>query len=235
MPTLVLLELSKQLPSRRVIFVSSGGTVYGIPKTTPIDEASPTNPTSIYAIHKLAIERYLAHYHDQHGLDYLTLRVSNPYGPLQIPRNNQGVVAAHVRNALASRPLQIWGTGEVIRDFIHVDDVVDALLLAAVYAGPHRVFNVGSGVGRSISSIVDDIEHVLGTTVERQYMSARPVDVPVNVLDIQRIRTEFGWEPAVPWLHGLRTTIDWMMSDSKTDWNARRRAIQFDINALAIN
>ena len=216
MPTLVLLELSKQLPSCRIVFVSSGGTVYGIPKATPIDEASPTNPTSIYAIHKLAMERYLAHYHDQYGLEYITLRVSNPYGPLQIPRNNQGVVAAHIRNALARRPLQIWGTGAVIRDFIYVSDVVDALLLAAVYTGPHHLFNVGSGMGRSIGSIVDDIEHLLGMTVERQYMPARPVDVPINVLDIQRIKQEFGWEPVVPWLHGLRTTIDWITRDSKS-------------------
>jgi UDP-glucose 4-epimerase len=209
--TLRFLEICRVRPVRRIVFVSSGGTVYGAASQNPIPESAATDPISAYAIHKLTVEKYLALYHHLYGLDYLVLRVANPYGPLQVARKNQGVVAALMKRALGGEPIEIWGTGEVVRDFVYIDDVVRALLMAALHAGPSRLFNVGSGAGISINAVIDDIERVAGRgALRRIYMPSRPVDVPVNVLDISRIREEIGWRPQVEWIDGLGRTMRWM-------------------------
>jgi UDP-glucose 4-epimerase len=209
--TLGLLERCRVRPVRRVVFVSSGGTVYGVPHSTPIPETAPTDPISAYGIHKLAIEKYLALYRHLYEVDYVILRVANPYGPMQLARRNQGVVAAFIRHILAHEPIEIWGGGTVVRDFIYIDDVVRALMMAAVYKGPFRLFNVGSGTGISVNTIVDDIERILDAgPIQRARMPARPADVPVNVLDIRLIQDEIGWSPLIRWEDGLRRTISWM-------------------------
>jgi UDP-glucose 4-epimerase len=213
--TLGLLEICRINPVRRLVVVSSGGAVYGVPTTVPIIETGATDPISVYAIHKLTIEKYLALYHHLYDLDYLVLRVANPYGPLQLARNNQGVVAAYIKQALAGQPVQVWGSGEVIRDFIYIDDVVRALIMTAVHHGQSRLFNVGCGVGRSINSVVADIERILSRPLVRKYVTSRMIDVPVNVLDTRRIREEVGWAPQVPWIDGLQRTIAWM-ADSQS-------------------
>jgi UDP-glucose 4-epimerase len=209
--TLHFLEICRARPVRRVVFVSSGGTVYGTTSQNPIPETATTDPISAYAVHKLTIEKYFALYRHLCGLDYLILRVANPYGPMQIARKNQGVVAALMKRALAGEPIEIWGSGEVVRDFVYVDDVVRALLLAALHSGPSRLFNVGSGAGVSINKVIDDVERLAGQgPLRRVHMPSRAVDVPVNVLDISRIRDEVGWAPEVEWLDGLRRTMTWM-------------------------
>jgi UDP-glucose 4-epimerase len=209
--TLNFLEICRVQPVRRIVFISSGGTVYGAASQNPIPETATTDPISAYAIHKLTIEKYFALYRHLYGLDYLILRVANPYGPMQIARKNQGVVAALMKRALAGDPIEIWGSGEVIRDFIYIDDVVRALLMAAMHPGPSRLFNVGSGAGLSINTVIDDVERVAGRgPLRRLYMPSRAVDVPVNVLDISRIRDEMGWTPEIEWLDGLRRTMNWM-------------------------
>jgi UDP-glucose 4-epimerase len=209
--TLHFLEICRAQPVRRVVFVSSGGTIYGAISQNPIPETATTDPISAYAVHKLTIEKYFALYRHLYGLDYLILRVANPYGPMQIARKNQGVVAALMKRALAGEPIEIWGSGEVVRDFVYIDDVVRALLMAARHPGPSRLFNVGSGAGISINRVIDDVERVAGQgPLQRVHMPSRAVDVPVNVLDISRIRDEIGWAPGVGWLDGLRRTMTWM-------------------------
>lgn len=209
--TLGMLELFRNWPARRLIFVSSGGTVYGPSDETPIPETAPTNPISAHGIHKVAIEKYLALYRHLYGLDYIVLRVSNPYGPMQLARKNQGVIAAFIQRALANEPIEIWGNGESIRDFIYVDDVVAALMSAALHKGTSRLFNVGSGVGMSVNSIVDSLERALKRgQLRRIHHKSRLVDVSVNVLDIQLIEEEMGWSPRVSWDVGLPKTISWM-------------------------
>jgi UDP-glucose 4-epimerase len=209
--TLHFLEICRTRPVRRIVFVSSGGTIYGATSQNPIPETATTDPISAYAIHKLTVEKYFALYRHLYGLDYLILRVANPYGPVQIARKNQGVVAALMKRALAGDPIEIWGSGEVVRDFIYIDDVVRALLMATIHPGPSRLFNVGSGAGVSINTVIGDVERVAGRgPLRRVYMPSRAVDVPVNVLDISRIRDEIGWTPEIEWLDGLRRTMNWM-------------------------
>lgn len=215
--TLRLLDICNAAAVRRVVFASSGGTVYGTADLCPIPEAAATDPISAYGVGKLAIEKYLALYHHLYGLEYSALRIANVYGPLQSPLKRQGVVAAMLDRALAGEPLEIWGTGEVVRDFVHVDDVVSALLLAATYDGPHRVMNVGSGAGLSINQVASDIEAIAGTSnVPRIYRAGRAADVPVNILDISLITRETPWQPRCSWQDGLRDTARWMAARART-------------------
>lgn len=210
--TIHMLEMCRASGVRKVIFVSSGGTVYGVLNQTPIPETAPTNPISAYGISKLVVEKYLGLYEHLYGLDYCVLRVANPFGPYQTAVKKQGVIAAMVEKALAGETLEVWGTGEVIRDFIHVTDVVNALITAVGYSGPHKVFNVGCGIGHSINQIIGDLEAILGDgRIKKLYKPVRQADVPINVLDIQLIHREMGWTPKVDWMEALRETIAWMM------------------------
>jgi len=205
--TIRLLQAAKQQGARKIVFVSSGGTVYGIPRQVPIPETHPTDPISSYGISKLAIEKYLAVFRSEHGLDYVILRVANPYGPHQNPERAQGAIAVFAWRALNRQPIEIWGDGSVVRDYVCVSDVIEAMMRAAEYRGEERLFNVGSGVGHTLNDIVQVIERVIGRHVEVNHATARSVDVPVNVLDISRARRYLGWTPAVSFEEGIERSI----------------------------
>jgi UDP-glucose 4-epimerase len=209
--TIKLLDLCRAGTVRKIIFASSGGTVYGIPGIVPTPETAPTNPISAYGITKLAVEKYLALYQHLYGLDYQVLRIANPYGPGQSPFKKQGVVASTLQRALSGQPIEIWGDGEVTRDFIHVDDVTLAFVHALHYPGEHRVMNVGSGEGRSVNEIVRDAQAVLGlSSVEVRRRPARTADVPISILDTTLIRSVTSWRPQTAWLEGLHDTAMWL-------------------------
>ena len=210
-PAIRLLERCRAAGVRKVVFASSGGTVYGIPAIVPTPEHAGTAPITAYGINKRMVEHYLELFRHLHGLDYHVLRVANPYGPGQSPFKPQGVVAAMLHRALSGLAIELWGTGEVTRDFIHVDDVSSAFIAAARYAGPHRVMNVGSGHGRSLNQVVSDVGAVLGgTRLEVVRKQGRAADVPVSVLDTALIRRATGWRPEVDWMVGLGRTAAWM-------------------------
>jgi UDP-glucose 4-epimerase len=210
-PSLQLLEICRASKVRKIVFVSSGGTVYGVPRTIPIPESAATDPISAYGISKLTVEKYLALYHHLYGSEFSVLRVANTFGPYQSPDRRQGLVAAFMHRIAQGQPIEIWGDGRVVRDFIYIDDVIDAVLLAALYDGPHHVFNVGAGVGRSVLEVVADIAEVLGQPdVVPNHKPGRATDVPINVLDITLIRRELGWSPRSVWMEALKLTADWM-------------------------
>lgn len=208
--TIRLLDVCRESGVRRVVFVSSGGTIYGIPSQLPTSESASTNPITAYGISKLAIEKYLGLYEYLHGLEYRVLRVANPFGPYQLAQKNQGAIAAFLSRSLAGKPIEIWGDGSVIRDYIYIDDLVEALMLAAAHDGPGRIFNVGSGEGRSLRDIVTAINRLIGTEISIEYRPGRPVDVPVSVLDTSYAAYELGWRPRTVFDDGLRATIAWM-------------------------
>lgn len=206
-----LLELCRASSVRKVVFVSSGGAVYGVPRSVPIPEDAPTWPISAYGINKLMVEKYLQLYRHLHGVRSVSLRVSNPFGPYQSPFRRQGVVPALIERHLAGHSMEVWGDGTVVRDFIYVADVAEALVAAAAYQGPEQVLNIGSGRGRSIREVVADIGLALGTgEPDVLFRPGRASDVPANVLDIGRARAALAWAPRTDWMTGLRQTAAWI-------------------------
>ncbi len=208
--TLRLLDLCRGRRVRKVVFISSGGTVYGVPRGTPISESHPTEPICSYGIHKLAIEKYLHLNWSLHGLDYCVLRVANAYGEGQRTDAAQGAVAAFLERAVRGAPIEIWGDGSVVRDYVYVGDIVQALLNAAAHRGDRKVFNIGSGVGVSLNEMVREIGKIVGRTPEVRYAPGRGFDVPANVLDATAAREQLGWRPSTSLPEGLRRTYEWV-------------------------
>ncbi len=192
-PTLGLLEELRSTSVKNIVFVSSGGTVYGIPSSRTVAELHPTDPICAYGVHKLAIEKYLFFYHYHFGVSHRILRLSNPYGAAQISDRPQGIVGKAVYKAIKGETLEVWGDGSVTRDYLYVEDAVEALLLAALYAGPTRLFNIGAGVGHSVLEIISTIERITGRSMDVTYSDARDFDVPVNILDVERARRDLRW------------------------------------------
>jgi UDP-glucose 4-epimerase len=206
-----LLELCRAAGVGKVVFVSSGGTVYGAPQTVPIPETAPTDPISAYGINKLMVEKYLHLYEHLHGFQTIVLRVANAFGPYQSPYRRQGIVPALIETYLAGRPVELWGDGHTIRDFVFVRDLAEAIVCAARFEGPHQVVNIGSGIGRSLLEVVHTIGIVLGLPPARIiHKPARRGDVRSNVLDIARARHVLGWAPQTEWMAGLQITAEWI-------------------------
>jgi UDP-glucose 4-epimerase len=200
--------VTHRVPS--IVFISSGGTVYGNPLYLPVDENHPTNPVVSYGITKLAIEKYLQVYERLYGIKAITLRVANPYGERQRLETAQGAVGVFLHHAIKGIPVEIWGDGSVTRDYIHVSDVAEAFSTALEYSGEQRLFNVSSGVGTSLNDLIDRIEDVLGQSIERRYLAGRSFDVPVNVLCNELARSELDWTPLVSMGEGIGRTAEWM-------------------------
>ena len=195
---------------RKIVFISSGGTVYGNPVYLPIDENHPTDPLVSYGIIKLAIEKYLQMYERMHGIKAITLRVANPYGERQRIETAQGAVNVFIDHALKGIPIDIWGDGSVTRDYLHVSDVAVAFVLALKYSGAKRCFNISSGVGTSLNELIDMLEDVLGKPIERNYLPGRPFDVPVSVLSNDLAREELKWVKKISMQDGITRTAKWM-------------------------
>lgn len=202
---------------KKVVFVSSGGTVYGLPTQVPIPETHPTDPVCSYGISKLAIEKYLGLFKQLYGLDYTVLRLANPYGERQRTHASQGAVAVFLGKVLRAEPVEIWGDGSVVRDYIHISDVVDALFAALEPTGNEHVFNIGAGRGYSLNELLDAIEKVTGRAVDRRYLPGRPFDVPLSVLDIGRARQSLAWSPKTSLHEGLEKFAAWLLQNPGVD------------------
>lgn len=213
--TLRLLEAARRAGVKKVVFVSSGGTVYGVPKQVPIPEDHPTNPISSYGIGKLTIENYLKLYRELHGLDYAILRLANPYGELQRVEATQGSVAVFLNKAMKGQSIEIWGDGSVVRDYVYVSDAIRAMIKVTEHDGDIRLFNIGSGLGKNLNEILVAIETVLNRSVQRIYKPGRLFDVPVNVLDIHRASQHLDWRPEVSFAEGVQRLHKWL-SNIKT-------------------
>lgn len=195
---------------RQILYVSSGGTVYGIPQKTPIDENHLTNPICSYGVSKLAIEKYISIFASMFGINYRILRPSNVYGGGQQLHIGQGVIGVMVDRALRGEALEIWGTGESLRDYLYIDDMVSAVLSLIDYKGEEDIFNVSSGKGCSVLDIVSILRKHLGFTPKLVYKPDRGFDVPVNVLDSGRLQNCTGWRLQVSLEVGIERTLEWL-------------------------
>jgi len=207
-----VLEAMRSQRVPRIVFISSGGTVYGKPHYLPIDEAHPTEPLVPYGSTKLAIENHLLLCQELHRIKAVILRVANAYGERQRVETSQGAIGTFLRRALDGRSLEIWGDGALQRDFLHVADVAEAFARAAVYPGPESIFNIGSGAGTSLNELIGVIEHTLHRTLDRRHLPGRPFDVSRNILDCSRARRELGWQSSVGLQAGIARTVAWLQA-----------------------
>jgi UDP-glucose 4-epimerase len=140
------------------------------------------------------------------------LRVSNAFGPFQVPLKNQGIIATLISRALRNEAVEVWGDGSVVRDFVFVDDIMDALEAAAGDQSNARIFNIGSGQGRTLRELIAAIELLLGRKLEIRWKDKRSIDVPISVLSVERARDVLGWTPNTPFEKGLKKTVSWWQS-----------------------
>jgi UDP-glucose 4-epimerase len=208
-------EAAVEVGTRRVVFVSSGGVVYGEPEQIPTPETAPKLPLSPYGVTKLGGEFYLNYYRQIRGMEYVALRYSNVFGPRQDPHGEAGVVAIFCNRLLAGEPLTVFGDGEQTRDYVYVKDVVAANMLASdadmgVGQGlDSRAFNVGTGVGTSVLKLADTLEGIAGVSPPRRHEAARPGELRHSTLDSSLIRSR-GWKPAFTLEAGLRETYEFI-------------------------
>jgi UDP-glucose 4-epimerase len=214
-PTLTLLESCIRTGVKKIVFFSSGGTVYGNTNDIPIREDHSQNPICAYGVHKLTIEKYIRLYHHLYGLDYRIVRISNPYGVRQSLRKPQGVVSAFLALALENKPLELWGDGSVIRDFVYVSDAIRAVEAVTHYKGALKIFNIGRGVGTSVLDLISAVSEIVGRRPEIRFLPSQKQDAAANVLDISRITGETGWLPTTTLLEGLTMMYHcWQNSNS---------------------
>jgi UDP-glucose 4-epimerase len=211
--TVKLLERMRAKGVNRIVYFSSGGTVYGNPTKLPIGEDHPTHPISSYGIVKLSVEKYLQMYQSLHGLCPLILRPANPYGPRQGTTGIQGVIAAFFARHRRGEPIRVWGDGTIVRDYIYVSDL-SALTVKAGQSAIAGVFNVGSGRGYSLNQVIASMADILGSPLVVERLPGRDFDVREVVLDITRAQTVFSWFPSVSLDEGLKRTWQWLVSQS---------------------
>ena len=217
--TLNILDAIRESGRRtRVAFTSTGGAIYGDFNTPPNVETFPKDPESPYAISKLAAEYYLAYYGRIHGVEHVSLRFGNVYGPRQDPHGEAGVVAIFCTRILQGKPLTIFGDGLQTRDYVYVGDVARAVFLGATGDLPPaarvdaRAFNVGTGVGTSVIDLARLLQEAAGSNVETVFAPKRPGEQQESFLDASKARAQLGWEPAVTLSEGLAKTFAWSES-----------------------
>jgi UDP-glucose 4-epimerase len=197
---------------RRLVLVSSGGTVYGHAESVPIAESFATNPVSPYGITKLAIEKYGLMYHRLIGLPVIVVRPGNAYGEGQLPFRGQGFIATAMAAVLQGRPITVFGGDLITRDYIHAEDVAAGIAAALESGHTGDCYNVGSGVGHStnrVLSMVCGLAKASNLPVEVREAPARPFDVPINVLNCAKLRSDTGWRSSIELAEGLERTWHW--------------------------
>lgn len=207
-----LIKMASERPMRKVVFVSSGGTVYGNPGYLPIDESHPTDPVSPYGITKLSIEKYGLMYSRLRDLPFVAVRPGNPYGPNQIGGQGQGFVATALFASLAGKSIKIFGDRGTIRDYIYIDDLVSGIAAALNAGEPGEVYNIGTGIGLDNRTVLDHIGVLAtleGRELDIQIEPPRPFDVAANVLSSARLTYRSGWRPATNFDEGLAHTWAW--------------------------
>ena len=208
-----LLEGARRGGVQRVVFASSGGTVYGETARLPVVESAPKLPASPYGTAKLASEYYLATFSQLYGLETVALRYSNVYGPRQNPHGEAGVVAIFAHRVLAGQPLTVFGDGGQTRDMVFVQDVVEANLAASQVALPSadgvdgRAFNIGTGIETSVNDLAATLVAIGGHRVEIRHAAERPGELRRNALAVDKAAQGLGWRALVPVGDGLRRTL----------------------------
>ena len=195
---------------KKIIFSSSGGTIYGDTTGVPMKETDPLNPINPYAISKLTIEKYLHYFNQIHGMDYTILRYSNPYGERQNPSGKQGVIPIFLNKIKHHEQPVIYGDGSMVRDYIYIKDAIDATLAIFEKKTNEKVFNVGSGDGTSLNDLIEIMSDISNEKIVPTYMENHGVYIHKIMLDISKIKKETGWNPKINMQEGIERTKLWI-------------------------
>ena len=211
--TVNVLEGARHAGTRKVVFASSGGTIYGQvdPADLPVRESHPQRPLSPYGVAKKAATDYLSAYREMHEVEFTALALANVYGPRQDPHGEAGVVAIFAGRLLSGQPCTIFGDGEQTRDFVFVDDVVDAFVRAADKGGG-LVLNVGTGVETSVNQLYETMAAAAGVGAPATYEPPRPGELQRSALDPGRAAIHIGWRPWTTLPEGSRAVLEWFRS-----------------------
>lgn len=209
--SLQVLEGARQAEAERVIFAASGGTLYGEPSPDdlPVRESHPQQPLSPYGVAKKSVIDYLVAYRELHALEFSALALANVYGPRQNPHGEAGVVAIFAQRILQGEPVTVFGDGEQTRDFVFVDDVVDAFVRAATRGGG-LVCNVGTGVETSVNELLTTMTEQSGVKVKRVPAPLRAGELLRSSLDIERAGIQLGWRPWTDLADGTRAVLEFV-------------------------
>lgn len=209
--TIELLQLMQAEDVHRLVYLSSGGTVYGNPDSTPVSESAPLNPISSYGAVKVATEKFIEIARLKWGIYPVILRPSNPFGERQGHKGVQGLISTILSNVIKDRSTVIYGDGTAIRDYIYVKDLAE-LVVRAVGSERCGVYNAGSGTGHSIKEVISTIEEVTEQSVKTEYAEARGFDVREIVLDNTLAESHFGWRALTSFPVGIAKHYDWLKS-----------------------
>ncbi len=199
--TLNLLDVCAQKQIKKFIFVSSGGTVYGNIGKKKAKENMPCNPINSHGVMKLTIENYIKIYSRLYNLKYVILRGANPYGGKS--KKTQGIIDVFFDKIQKQQNLEIWGDGSVVRDYIYIDDFIDAFLLIIKNNIFNKIYNIGTGKAHSINDIIKIISKILNKKIKVKYKQNRNFDLPYNVLDVSLIQKELNWQAKTSLKKGL--------------------------------
>ena len=209
-----LIEISCIKKIKKLIFTSSGGGVYGNKKIMPISELQHLQPSSPHAIGKSTIEYFLEYYSHQNNIPHITYRISNPYGPGQAPKTGFGLIPTLFANVLSNTPPVLYDNGCAVRDFIYIEDLIDAITISFDKKNKHSIYNIGCGTGTKIIDVWSEIKKITQSKLEPILLPKRVFDVKKSVLDIKRFNQEYNWMPKNKLSLGLNQTWDWVRSNS---------------------
>ena len=210
LPAVRLAELMSALPPARLVFVSSGGAVYGNPSQLPVDESLAPHPLSYHAAGKVALESLFTAFSHANDIHFAALRPSNIYGPGQQLRTGFGLIRTLLNKAMTGTPVEIWGDGKAVRDYLFIADAVNACMQLIENAQATGAFNAGSGTGTSIVDLITLVRQVTGHALEVTQRPARSTDVRAIVLDSTRLQNVTGWHTNTDLEQGIRTTWKWL-------------------------
>lgn len=208
-PLVATLDAMRRAGVEHIVYLSSGGTVYGVTDGALVRETAPLDPICSYGVVKVACEKYLGMYRHLYGTRPLVLRPSNPFGPRQGHEGVQGFISTGLMKLRRGEPIEIWGDGNVVRDYVYVEDLASAAVLGVETRSVGAV-NIGSSVGRSLSQVVATLSAVTGKKARVEYHAGRTLDVPHLVLSTDRARDLLGWAPTTPFEEGLVTHWKWL-------------------------
>lgn len=201
-----LIKLVCEKKAKKIIFISSGGGVYGEKPGLPASESNSVQPASPHAISKLTIEYFLDYYCKIYSTSYNVYRLSNSYGPRQIPQKGFGIIPTLFSHILENKPPTLFDNGNLIRDFIYIDDVINAIVKSFNKKNQHHIYNIGSGKGTALKALWKEIKSITQTRLNPIFKPKRPIDVNAIILNINRFKKEFNWKPKIELSTGLKKT-----------------------------